>query len=98
MDLVVFTTTPAVRIRMADDQDAAKAKEWIDIQVPASALKAPPKKLGMFAQADVDAGFTKAPSPGPLGALSGQPVGVIQVAALKYAKELIDQQIKVLGG
>jgi hypothetical protein len=99
MKLVKTSVTDStVWMRFADDDDPAKAKEWIDVQVPVNALKAPAKKLGMFAQADVDWGFTKAPSPGALGALSGQPVGVVQLAALKYAKELIDQQIKALGG
>jgi hypothetical protein len=91
-------TGSTVWLRFADHDDLAKAKEWIDVQVPIAALKIPPKKLGMFAQADVDWGFTKAPSPTPLSPLSGQPVGVVQVAALRHVKTLIDEQIRALGG
>lgn len=86
-----------VTMRFADDDDRGKAKEWLDFQVPISALKAPPKKLGMFAQADVDWGLTKAPPPEPLK-LDRQPVGVVQVAALRYLRVLIDAQIRALGG
>lgn len=89
-------TDSTVFLRFADTDDAAKAQEWIDIQVPISALRAPAKKLGILAQTDVDWGITKAPVPGPLGDLKKQPVGVAQAAALRYAKELIDQQIKLL--
>ena len=89
-------TDSTVWMRFADDNDPAKAKEWIDVQVPVSALKAPAKKLGMFAQADADWGFTKAPSPDPLGNPSRQTVGALQVTALRYVKGLIDQQIQAL--
>ena len=66
MKLVKTSVTDStVWLRFADNDEAAKAKEWIDVQVPISALKAPAKKLGMFAQADADWGFTKAPSPDP---------------------------------
>jgi len=55
MKLVKTSVTGStVWMRFADDDDPAKAKEWIDVQVPVNALKAPAKKLGMFAQADVD--------------------------------------------
>ena len=86
-------TDSTVWMRFADDDDPAKAKEWIDIQVSLSALKEP-KKLGMFAQADVDWGLAKAPAPGPLGKPSKQQVGVVQAAALRHVKSLIDQLIK----
>ena len=85
-------------MRFADNDDPSKAKEWIDVQVPINALKAPAEKLGMFAQADIDWGFTKAPSPAPLGDPSRQTVSALQVAALRHIKTLIDQQILALGG
>jgi len=34
----------SVRIRFADDQDEKKAQQWIDVQVPADALKTFAKK------------------------------------------------------
>ena len=76
MKLVKTSVTDStVWLRFADNDEAATAKEWIDVQVPIGAPKAPAKKLGMFAQADADWGFTKAPSPDPLGDPSRQTVG-----------------------
>jgi hypothetical protein len=89
-------TGSTVWLRFADDDDPAKAKEWVDVQVPIRALKAPAKKLGMFAQADVDWGFTKAPSADPLGEVSRQTVGALQLAALRHVKGLIDLQTRAL--
>ena len=89
-------TDTTVWMRFADDDDLAKAKEWIDIQVPISALKALPKKLGMFAQADVDWGLAEAPSPGPLTELNRQRAGVIKIGALDYVKGFIEGEIRTL--
>ena len=55
MKLVKTSVTDStVWLRFADNDEAAKAKEWIDVQVPISALTVPTKKRGMFAQADDD--------------------------------------------
>lgn len=98
MKLVKTSVTEShVWLRFADNDDAAKAKEWIDVQAPVAALKAPPKKLGMFAQADVDWGLEKAPPPVSLGKPSSHQLRVVQVAALRHVKALIDEQIKALG-
>ena len=62
MQLVKTSMTDStVWLRFADNDDTSKAKEWIDVQVSIAALKIPPKKLGMFVQADVDWGFQKRP-------------------------------------
>ena len=61
-------------------------------------LQLPPKKRGMFEQADVDWGFKKPEPPQPLGDPNPQPYGVIKVSALKYVKTLIDQEIRTAGG
>ena len=88
-------TIDSVWLRYADTDDPAKAKEWIDVQVPIKELKFPPKKLGMFAQADVDWGYKAAPSPEPL---SRQPRDIVRAAILRYVRTLIDKEIKQLEG
>jgi hypothetical protein len=52
----------------------------------------------MFEQADIDWSFKQPPTPQPLGDVNRQPVGIVQVAALKYVKGLIDQEIRRLEG
>jgi hypothetical protein len=76
--------------------EGASVRVSVDEQIPDGVLQGPPKKLGMFEQADVDWGFKNPPSPQPLGNINRQPVGVVQVAALKYVKRLIDQEIQRL--
>ena len=88
-------TDDLVWLRYADADDPAKAKEWIDIQVQAKELKFPPKKLGMFAQADVDWGYKAAPPSEPL---SRQPGDLVRAAILRYVRTLIDKEIKLLEG
>ena len=56
----------------------------------------PPEKLGMFAQADVDWGFKKAPSPRPMPELDREKAGVIKLAALNYVKGLLEAEINSL--
>ena len=78
--------------------EGASVRVLVDELVPPGALTAPAEKLGMFAQADVDWGFKKPPTPQPLGDVNRQPVGIVQVAALKYVKGLMDQEIRRLEG
>ena len=76
--------------------EGSAVRVLVDVQVPAGALKAPPEKPGMFAQADIDWGFKKAPPPRPLGELNREQAGVIKIAALNYLKELIEEEIRTL--
>ena len=69
----------------------------IDEQIPDGALTVTPK-LGYLEQTDINWGLKSPPPPQPLGEVSRQPVGVVQVAALKYVKRLIDQEIQRLEG
>jgi hypothetical protein len=70
----------------------------VDEQIPDGVLQGPPRKPGMFEQDDIDWGFKQPPEPQPLGDVNRQPVGIVQVAALKYVKNLIDQEIRRLEG
>jgi hypothetical protein len=92
-------TDSAVWMRFADDEDQAKAKEWLDVQVPADALKASfENPLGWFAKLDRRYGVTKAPAPQPLGDLRRHPLGLIQEAALRHVQDVLKAEIKVLEG
>jgi len=76
--------------------EGSSVRVLVDEQVPAGALTAPPEKLGMFAQADVDWGFKKAPSPRPMPELDREKAGVIKLAALNYVKGLLEAEINSL--
>ena len=76
--------------------EGSSVRVLVDKQVPAGDLTAPPEKLGMFAQADVDWGFKKAPSPRPMPELDREKAGVIKLAALNYVKGLLEAEINSL--
>jgi len=78
--------------------EGTSTRVQLDFLIPNSQLQVPPKKPGMFEQADIDAGLKNPPSPQPLGDPNPQPYGVIKVSALKYVKTLIDQEIRTAGG
>jgi hypothetical protein len=42
-----IVTTTSVRMRYADNADAAKASQWVDFQVPLADLKHPENQLEM---------------------------------------------------
>jgi hypothetical protein len=78
--------------------EGTSTRVQMDFLIPNSQLQLPPKKRGMFEQADIDWGFKKPEPPQPLGDPNPQPYGVIKVSALKYVKTLIDQEIRTAGG
>ena len=78
--------------------EGTSTRVQMDFLIPNSQLQVPPKKPGMFEQADIDWGLKNPPSPQPLGNPNSQPYGVIRVSALKHVKTLIDQEIRALGG
>jgi len=78
--------------------EVSSVRVQMDLQIPNSALQAPPEKPGMFEQADIDWGLKSPRSPKPLGDPNLQTYGVLKISALKYVKTLIDQDIRTLGG
>ena len=64
-------------------------KMWIDLEVPRSELHGPPRKLGMFEQADVDWGYKKAPPPKPFEELT---LAEIEAAALDYVQRSLKKK------
>jgi hypothetical protein len=69
----------------------------VDEQIPDGVLTVT-SKLDMWDEADVKWGLMKPPPPTPLGDPNGRSLGEVRVAALKYVKGLIDQEIRRLGG
>ena len=57
----------------------------VDERIPDGVLQGPPRKLGMFEQADVDWGLKNPPPPQPLGDVNRQPVGVVQSSSPKVS-------------
>jgi len=78
--------------------EGSSVRVQMDFLIPDGTLQAPPEKPGMFEQADIDWGLKSPRSPKPLGDPNLQRFGVVKVAALKYVKTLIDQEIRTLGG
>ena len=74
---VTAVTDLVVRIRYYD------GKMWIDLAVPRSELKGPPRKLGFFEKADVDWGLAAPPPPKPFEELTQ---AEIRAAALAYVQ------------
>ncbi len=73
----------AIHMRFADHDDATKAQQWIDFQLPLDQLQDP--LAGEVA----------------LGEIAARQLGVIQAAALRYARGLIveeSQRLLVLAG
>ena len=85
--VVTAVTDAAVYVRYANDDDPEKA--WIDMKIPRSELKGPRKKLGMFAQADVDWGFKDPPPPKPVADLT---IAEIETAALEYVQRVLKKK------
>ncbi len=81
MSLTLTAVTPSsVRIRYDD------GKISIELEVPKSELKGPPKKLGMFKQADVDWGYAAPPAPRPFEELT---LAEIETAARDYVQRVL---------
>ena len=88
----ITATKLAVRVRLSDDDDQAKAKVWIKVEVSADELKAYQKQLGAVDAIDI--------------LFWGSPQGSArdhanidrhrQKAALSYLKKVIEAEIKAL--
>jgi hypothetical protein len=67
----------SIRMRLADNPDEALVMESVELLVPTTAQLTVPTASGPF----------------PLGAIANQSLALIQVGALRYARDAIDQEI-----
>jgi hypothetical protein len=80
MTIVETTILPAaIRLRLADEADPTKAKEWIDFQVPLAPLQLLAESSGVES---------------PLGPPEKRNLSTIRAAALRYVQKAIAEEIR----
>ena len=81
-------TETDVLIRFADDQDEEKAKQWVNVRVPISTLKAPAQE-GKAESLDRYFGLRSEPEIEYVGDISKLTLAAIRKAAVDRAQEIL---------
>jgi hypothetical protein len=91
MQMDIYRIWPnAISVRLTDQT------KIIEITVPISELRIPPKKPGFWEQLDIDLGLKKPPNASPVREIDRHSLREIKAAVLGYLKSAIEQEIRRL--